>query len=178
METALAEVPTFMSIEAYLSTSFRPDCEYVDGFLKDRNVGEFDHGNLQGEIICFLLNSAREWGIRVAPALRVRVSQSRIRVPDVCVLSRDLPIEQIITHPPLICIEVLSEDDRFHDFMERVSDFTEMGVKHVWLFDPAERKAFICTQTGINEPEDGTLSVPETQIRIPLKELFTRVDNA
>ena len=37
-----------ISVEDYLSTSYRPDCEYVDGVLLERNLGEFDHSRLQG----------------------------------------------------------------------------------------------------------------------------------
>jgi len=33
--------------EEYLSTSYEPDCEYEDGVLIERNVGERDHSWLQ-----------------------------------------------------------------------------------------------------------------------------------
>jgi hypothetical protein len=33
-----------ISITEYLESSYRPDCDYVDGRLVDRNVGERDHG--------------------------------------------------------------------------------------------------------------------------------------
>ncbi len=36
-----------MSVREYLSTSFRPDCDYVDGEVVERNVGEYDHARLQ-----------------------------------------------------------------------------------------------------------------------------------
>jgi Uma2 family endonuclease len=48
---------------------------------------------------------------RVLPSLRVRVSQTRVRVPDICVLAQDAPDEQVPTFPPILCIEILSEED-------------------------------------------------------------------
>jgi hypothetical protein len=38
---------SLMSVEEYLRTSFEGcDCEYVDGEIAERNMGEFDHGRL------------------------------------------------------------------------------------------------------------------------------------
>ena len=35
-------------VEEYLKTTYRPDCDYIDGEVLERNVGEFKHGRLQG----------------------------------------------------------------------------------------------------------------------------------
>lgn len=141
-------------------------------------MGEFDHANLQSELLTWLRNSAVEWGVRALAEQRVQISSARFRVPDICVLRRDLSIEQIVRHAPLICIEVLSKDDSLHDIRERVDDYIRMGVAHVWLLDPASRKAYVCTEKGMNEPQDGELHVPETPIRISLTDLFDRLDKA
>src|SRR6185312_3994449 len=135
MASALAS--TYVSIDAYLASSFRPDCDYVDGLVMERNLGEFDHANLQAELLTWLRYWAHDWNIRAIPEQRVQVSPSRYRVPDICVLSRSNPIEQIVHHPPLICIEVLSRDDSLHDMRERVDDYLRMGVANVWILDPA-----------------------------------------
>ena len=49
---------TLISVEEYLRTSYRPDCDYVDGEVLERNVGEKSHAKLQKAILLFL--SARE----------------------------------------------------------------------------------------------------------------------
>ena len=36
-----AATPLPLSIEDYLHTSYSPDCDYVDGELQERNLGEF-----------------------------------------------------------------------------------------------------------------------------------------
>ena len=43
----MATAAQLLSLEAYLQTSYRPDCDFVDGVLEDRNVGERDHNRLQ-----------------------------------------------------------------------------------------------------------------------------------
>jgi hypothetical protein len=45
---------TLISVEEYLRTSYRPDCDYVDGEVLERNVGERDHSKLQREFILYL----------------------------------------------------------------------------------------------------------------------------
>lgn len=158
--------------------SLRPDCDYVDGNLNERNLGEFDHAMLQLQIAAWFLERAQAWGIRVVPEQRVQVSSSRFRVPDVCVIRRELPIEQIICHPPLICIEVLSKDDTLHDMRERADDYLRMGVQNVWIVDPASRRGYVCTETGMTDPAAGQLTAPGTPICISLVELFERLDDA
>ena len=32
-----------LSVDEYLTTSYRPDCEYLEGELLERNVGEWEH---------------------------------------------------------------------------------------------------------------------------------------
>ena len=34
-------------VSEYLNTTWRPDCEYVDGEVRERNTGETDHSSLQ-----------------------------------------------------------------------------------------------------------------------------------
>jgi hypothetical protein len=83
-------------VSEYLTTAYSPDCDFVDGEVQERNVGEYDHGNLQGAIYAALRDMRREWHIRVILELRVQINSSRYRVPDVCVMSADAPREQII----------------------------------------------------------------------------------
>ena len=35
-----------ISVSEYLSTSYRPDCDYVEGRIVERKVGEKDHSKL------------------------------------------------------------------------------------------------------------------------------------
>jgi Uma2 family endonuclease len=167
---------TLIPVEEYLATSYEPDREYIDGELAERNPGEYDHSNMQAALTAWLRTRAREWNVRALVEQRVRVSAKRIRVPDVCLISRHLPIERVITHPPLVCIEVLSPEDRLRYYQDKVDEYTAMGVPAIWLFDPAKRQAFVCTREGFLPPEGGVLTIPGTPIQIPLQDLFADLD--
>jgi len=163
-------------ITGYLSANFRPDREYIDGEIRERNVGEYEHSNLQGALIAWLRNRQREWNIRVLPEQRIQVSPTRFRVPDVCVIRRDQEIEPVFTRPPLICIEVLSKDDTLRSMQERVDDYLNFGVPNVWVLDPILRHAYVCSCGGFREPEGRVLRTSDSGILIPLAELFADLD--
>jgi Uma2 family endonuclease len=167
-----------ISVAEYLSTSYRPDCDYVDGEVQERNLGEYDHGKIQGFLIEFLRGKRREWQIRVVPETRVQVKPTRFRVPDVCVLAGEAPTEQIIRYPPLLCIEALSPSDTIARMRDRIRDYLEMGVRQVWLLDPTSRSAMICVGNTMTEQTEGSLRLPGTAIAVALTEIFSVLDEA
>jgi hypothetical protein len=69
-----------LSVEEYLASSFRSDCDY------ERNWGEWNHSEIQAELLAYLLGRYRKDGIRVMPELRIQVKPQRFRVTDLCVL--------------------------------------------------------------------------------------------
>src|SRR5260370_41918646 len=91
---------TLVSVEEYLNTSYSPDCEYVEGKILERNLGEFDHSRLQIRLGSYLHIREKEWGIFAVIEQRVQVKSDRFRVPDVCVVAGEQPSEQIFTRPP------------------------------------------------------------------------------
>jgi len=49
-----------MDVEEYLHATFDgPDCEYLDGEVVERNMGELPHGILQGRLIFLLMSGGR-----------------------------------------------------------------------------------------------------------------------
>jgi Uma2 family endonuclease len=177
MATAnLSNLSNLISIEEYLSTTYRPDVDYVDGEIEERNLGEFDHADLQFGIANLLRNKQKDWSIRVVGENRVQVSPTRVRIPDVCVLAASLPRERIIRTPPLLCVEVLSPRDSLKSMRKRVQDFFDMGVKDIWIFDPETRTAHVCTATTKKEHKTGTLRVNGTKIELSVEEVFATLD--
>ncbi len=158
-------------VSEYLATSYRPDCDYLDGELLERNVGEFDHSRLQGLLTRSLMNREQEWGILVVPEQRVQVKLTRFRVPDISVLMGGRPAGGIVDKPPFLCIEVLSPSDRVREMQERIDDYLEFGVQYVWLIDPQTRRAFVYTAEGVREVKDGMLGTTNPAIRVSLFEL-------
>ncbi|MBI4875488.1 MAG: Uma2 family endonuclease [Acidobacteria bacterium] len=168
-------VETLVPVEQYLTTSYSPDCDYVDGVVLERNVGELDHSDLQGEIVTWFRTRRKTLGIWAFPEQRVQVSARRFRVPDVClVVGR--PTEQIFRTPPLAVFEILSKDDRMSEMQERLRDYIAFGVRHVWLIDPRGRRAFACTADGSREIKDGVLRSDEPAFELSLAELYASME--
>jgi Uma2 family endonuclease len=163
-------------VSEYLSTMYRPDCDYVDGEVQERNLGEQDHSDLQTRIAKLLGTDDNEVYVRVNTELRVQVKPERFRIPDVCVRRADAPSEQIVRTPPLLCIEVLSPEDTVARTRARVRDFLEMGVHQVWAVDASTRSVMIFEDTTMIEQTSGTLRVPHTPDEVSLEDIFKVLD--
>ena len=164
-----------ISIEEYLHNVYRPDCDYVDGDLIERNVGEFPHAMLQGILVRQFWDLAREVPIRVVPELRIRTGPKRFRIPDICVMRKTQAPESVLTHPPLLCIEILSPEDRMTRVMERVKEYLEFGVEHVWIVDPQTRTAYVRSGEIVQEVRD-RLETTNPHISIDLAAMFAELD--
>ena len=176
MATASVVTP-LLSLEEYLHTMYHPDCDFVDGHLEERNLGELEHGLLQIELGHWFRLRRDEWNIRVVSELRTRVSAQRIRIPDITVYMADEgPREQVRVTPPLLAIEILSPEDRIPRVLIRLNDFLKMGVKHIWLIDPEERVAYTYREQGLRLVEEPRLTLPDSPIYLDLPELFKALD--
>ena len=159
---------TLISVQEYVATTYRPDCDFVDGELREQKWANWPHNTVLFARYCFRSFWSRqsEWKILPLVEQRVQVATTRFRVPDVTVLKADQPREAIITVPPLILIEIVSKDDSLRSVQERIDDYLHSGVEHIWILDPALRRAYICTATGFHEPQSGRLGVPGTPIQL------------
>jgi Uma2 family endonuclease len=161
-----------ISVDDYMAAHYRPDRDYVDGVVEQRNLGLKSHSKLQGEVLAWFHDRRREFAIAVFPEQRVRVSDRRFRIPDVCVTHLPEPDEQVFTAPPYICIEVLSPEDTFPRLQDRFDDYLKMGAPNVWVLDPASRRAWRITVEGHLEALDGVLKTSDGKIEMALAELF------
>ena len=133
---------TLIPVEEYLHTSYRPDRDYVDGLVLERNLGGRSHSKLQKLLTLYFGTRERELGITVWTEWRVQVKPTRFRVPDVCIVRGPEPEEPILTSPPYACFEILSPEDRLAEMEERVADYLAFGVPYVWIVDPERKKIY------------------------------------
>jgi Uma2 family endonuclease len=161
---------TQISLEEYLHTVYRPDCDYVDGVVEERNLGEVDHGLAQTRLALFFMNLSRQTGLLAITEVRMRVNPAKFRIPDV-VVTRGKPEEQILTKPPLLCIEILSPEDRPSRIGVRIQEYLDFGVPVVWLVNPAERRVWVYRKSGMKEATE-SVSLDGTDIIVPFSEIF------
>jgi Uma2 family endonuclease len=159
-------------LEEYLATTYRPDCEYVNGEVRERNVGKWEHARVQWLLALWFGMHEKEWGIVGSTEQRVQVASDRVRVPDLVVLKAG-PQPDVLTEPPLLVIEILSPEDSYSDTQERAQDYRKMGVETVWIVDPKTRTGRMCR--GKEWIEASRLEVKRTPLFVDLPEIFRQV---
>jgi Uma2 family endonuclease len=169
---------SFVSVGEYLRTSYRPDCDYIDGRVEERNVGEFEHGRVQFMLVRLFGEREREWGVVTVPECRLQVGSARFRVPDLLILRREQKVSRIVREAPLVCIEILSPEDTWARMRLRLDDYLALGVEHVWCFDPEAREARRYTANGFEAVREPDLTVAGTPIRVNIAEVFSVLDQA
>jgi Uma2 family endonuclease len=162
-------------VSEYLETTYHPDCEYIDGEVLERNVGKWLHARVQWLLASWFGKHESEWNVIGSTEQRVRVSPTRIRVPDLVVL-RPGPQPDVLTAPPLLVIEILSPDDNYSGLQERCQDYLAMGVETVWIIDPKTRSGRMCLAKGWVAAD--RLEVVGTPIHVELSQLFARLDTS
>jgi Uma2 family endonuclease len=147
---ATAATHRYVPVEVYLRSSYEPDAEYVDGEIEERPMGEYDHAAWQEAIMKWFWQHAEEWNVRVKPELRVQTSPTHYRVPDVTVFDRNQPIEQILTHAPIAVFEILSPEDTMMRVTRKLSDYSAMGIRHIWVIDPTTKNTWRFRDNQLN----------------------------
>ena len=166
-----------ISVSEYLNTTYRPDCDYIDGEVLERNLGENPHAGLQGYLAAIFFIHEPDWGLRAFPEQRVQVAPTRFRIPDVCVIRPYGPPGGILRQPPLVCIEVFSSRDTLRSMQKRVDDYLAFGVPNIWLIDPVRRLAWTADATALHPlPASGVFTIENTPVRIAIADLYARLD--
>ena len=161
-----------VSEEEYLHTAYEPDCEFEDGVLTERNLGTNDHSKLQAALTAYFYNRRKAWSLHVRPEVRIRARFGKYMIPDLCLVQGAEPTEQVLQSPPLIWIEILSPEDRPLRVNRKVQALLEFGVPYVWIIDPQTLESELHTPGKCTPLEDGILSIPGTDIVVPLNAIF------
>ena len=155
---------TRVSVEEYLRTSYSPDREYRDGLLGAER--------LQARLAQYLGRRRKQWNIEVYTELRVQITPGWYPLPDVCIYALPDFEERYPSRPPLLWIEILSQDDLMKDVWKKAGDLLQGGVPLVWIIDPTTLESELRTSDGILQVVDKTLRVPGSPIEIPLVDVM------
>jgi hypothetical protein len=63
---------TLIPVEEYLRTCYRPDRDFIDGVLVERNVGEEFHSYLQIRFGYYFMVHRKEWNVQPIPSCAFR----------------------------------------------------------------------------------------------------------
>ena len=159
-------------LEEYLRTVYEPDCEWVDGVVKERGMPDGYHGYFQGFFLAYF--AAFKDTFRALLEVRFSMSPRTWRIPDVMVIGANAKFLPLPTETPLVCIEILSPDDRASDLQEKIDDYVARGVGAIWVVDPRRRTMSTADAYGMHRVEQFLLE--GTQVCITGEELFGELD--
>ena len=104
----------------------------------------------------------------------MQIDPSQFRVPDVTLISRDAPREQVVKHPPLAVFEILSPEDTMTKMLEKLSGYEQMGIGTIWVIEP-KKPAYYLHRGGQLLPAT-IFELPGTNFSVPLSEIAALVD--
>lgn len=163
-------------LEEYLTTTYQPDVEYLDGELKEKPVVQFAHSEIQGLLSAWFWQHRKEWRIKSGPEARTRVSAKHVRLPDMVVVSSATKERGALTTPPLIAIEVSSPTDSRKDLTDRATDLEAMGVENVWLINEEARTAEVWREGAWHPVESTRMQAVNSPIHLDLDWLWQQMD--
>ena len=160
-----------VSIEEYLRTSFEGlDREYVDGEIVERTLPDYLHSKTQCRLSGLIWDLSKTRLLHGRTELRSRVAQTRVRIPDVSIYAGVEPTERVPSQVPLVAIEILSPDDRNSKVMQKLKEYSDWGVQHIWLVDPERRTLQVYANGALSEAF--ALTIPEFEVQLTGAEIF------
>lgn len=168
---------TAISLDEYLHCAWEPDREYVSGEIVERHMGEKDHAKWQAALVRLLSGWRHSANVQVMPELRVQTTPDRCRVPDVVVLDRNAPDEQVITYPPLLCVGILSPEDRVVRIEDKIEEYFRMGVGAIWVVDPRRQIGYQCQGPSLRDwKATDELTIPGTPVALKMQTIVADLD--
>ena len=111
---------------------------------------------------------------RVFAELRVQVSPTRFRVPDVVVLENTGPLkdmEQVVRTPPVAVFEILSPEDTLPRMLEKLDDYERMGVRSIFVIDPKSGKKYQYESGDLRHIDGASIPVKDKKYVVNLDEV-------
>ncbi len=159
-----------ITAEQYLHMTFEHDAEFVHGEIVERSMRDRIQSLIQFRILMAIGRLIQSHPLFPFPELRLRLEPEIYRIPDVTVFSGQPPKEDVPSTPPLLVIEILSKDDRYHDLREKLEEYRAWGVANIWVVDPLAKRFSLYTELGLQNVSSFTL--PDYSFQLTPSELF------
>lgn len=157
MRSAISAESPYLSVEAYLAQTDRPDTrqELVNGVVVDmppeRDINLNIARTLMLEFVRHLPAAWVVWGTEIEvtgqratcrlPDLLVHTAASKAAIAQAprATLTRDMP-------PPALVVEVVSpgQVNRDRDYRYKYSEYAARGIAEYWIVDPETQQITLC----------------------------------
>jgi hypothetical protein len=141
----------------------------------DASSTERSHAALRAILATHFHVNRKNWNIVTLCRQRISVSADESRVCDLCILDADAPVEQVVHMPPMICVDIISNEP-LALIQHRVDIYERMGVKQIWLLDPNFRSAWKASGAGLFQIKNDEMGIPGTSIGFRLNTIFAEMD--
>lgn len=180
-----------LTLEQFLGLEeTKPASEYACGEVYQKPMPDIPHSAIQfffGAVLYpFLAQTGLGRGFTELRCIFGPPGRERTYVPDLVVVSRQhLPLPQDRRHlyaPPDLAVEVLSPDQHWAQFLDKVQFYLLHGVRLIWVIDPATS-----TVTVQAPGEDARILRPGDELdggdvlpgfSVAVAEIFAQVDTA
>ena len=154
----MAGSSTLVPVEEYLSTNYRPNCDYIDGVLRQKPMATWKHGLLQSRL-AQLVNQGFPQFV-AGSEITVKIRAGKYLVPDLIVQRRDRIQDPYPTDPVHLCIEILSPEDMMSEALAKCEECHAWGVETAWIVDPESKRAWVYRsgQRPLEVPQAGSLT--------------------
>ena len=168
--TALVSVDEY--IQHYINGGAKPACEYVDGVLIPKPLGNRKHSRTQVRLTVLLNERFRQFEVLTEIHARLRTGQ--FYIPDVAVERRgsgtgDYPGPDSPVH---LCIEIVSPGQGVGQLLGKCEEYHRWGVLFCWVIDPERETAWEYPRGG--EPQRVTV-LRAGEIELSLEEILAGI---
>lgn len=176
---------TLLTLDEFLNRrETKPASEYACGEVFQKPMPDGPHAAIQFFLAAVLHPYLTQTGIgRAFTELRCIFGppgRERTYVPDLVYVSSDkLPIPRHLHAAPDLAVEVLSPDQHWTQFLDKIQFYLLCGVRLVWVFDPAT--STVTVQVPGQEPRilasgdtlDGAEVLPG--FSVPVADIFAQM---
>jgi|SRR5580700_9556173 Uma2 family endonuclease len=155
--------------EDYLRMTFEHDAEFVHGEIVERGMPDEIHSAIQFLILLKFGSLVQSYPLYPRPEIRMRVGRDRYRVADIAIFAGSHP-QPVPETPPLEVVEILSKDDRHSDVIQKLEEYREWGVAHIWVIDPSTKRFWLYNELGLQNAS--SLALSEYPFQLTPAELF------
>ncbi|PIO47761.1 MAG: hypothetical protein CMR00_08740 [[Chlorobium] sp. 445] len=142
---------------------------------RGKPMPNFNHGYIQANLIVSL---RQQYGKQFSVVSEVSIPTPTASVtPDVLVFNKRpvnwLEIKPELAEPPILAVEIQSPSQAMETLLEKVKALLEIGVKSVWVIQPALQTVSVFT--AFAPPKtfvQGTVSDHTSGIELSLAEIF------
>lgn len=160
-ELAPATTETLVTGEEMLGMGDLGPCELVEGRIVSMSPTGFEHGDYEGNLYERLKAFVRQHKLGKVVVGEVGIYTQRnpgtVRAADVAFVSNDRYAQRkqkrgFLDVAPDLVVEIMSPDDRWSEVNQTLREYFAIGVRLVWVADPASRTVYAyCSTTDVRE---------------------------